>query len=82
MTQTLVAFQRFGVKFQIRDPEPGGETESTEFKKTKIGGFDKRKERFTGYVEIEKFSWNGGENHGSFCVMRREKVSISKFITD
>lgn len=73
MSQVLIALEGFGVKFQIRDPEMG---ETGVYKKTKVGGFDKRKERFTGYVEIESFSWNGGENHGSFCVMRREKVGL------
>lgn len=71
MDQILVALQTFGVKYQARDPE--GELER-ELKRTKIGGYDKRKERFTGYVEIESFSWSGGECHGSFCVLRREKV--------
>jgi len=42
----------------------------------KIGGYDKRKERFTGYVDVERFTWNGGECEGSFCVMRRDKVGI------
>ncbi|KAF8514984.1 kinase-like domain-containing protein [Gautieria morchelliformis] len=71
MDHILVALQTLGVKFQVRDAE--ADERGKEFRKTKIGGYDKRKERFTGYVEIENFSWSGGEYHGSFCVMRREK---------
>jgi serine/threonine-protein kinase CHEK1 len=77
MGHVLVALQVLGVKFQISDAE--ADEEGKEFRKTKIGGYDKRKERFTGYVEIENFSWSGGECHGSLCVMRREKVRA--FIT-
>ena len=73
MTHVLVALKTFGVKYQVRDTEDD-EGEVNQFRKTKIGGYDKRKERFTGYVEIENFSWSGGECHGSICVMRREKV--------
>lgn len=72
MSHILIALQTLGVKYQVRSVED--DEEAKEFRKTKIGGYDKRKERFTGYVEIEKFSWSGGECHGSFCVMRREKV--------
>ncbi|GJJ12993.1 hypothetical protein Clacol_007242 [Clathrus columnatus] len=76
MSQILIALENFGVKFQIRDPDPSESDKfiPTGFKKTKVGGYDKRRERFTGYIEIENFSWDGGERHGSFCVMRREKV--------
>ncbi|KAF8528347.1 CAMK CAMKL CHK1 protein kinase [Hysterangium stoloniferum] len=70
MEHMLNALQDLNVKFQRRDSD-----ENPELRKTKIGGYDKRKERFTGYVEIETFSWDGGESRGSFCVMRREKGS-------
>lgn len=75
MGYILIALQTFGVKYQVREVE--GVEGTKGFKKAKIGGYDKRKERFTGYVEIENFSWSGGECHGSFCVMRREKVRHS-----
>lgn len=75
MSHVLVVLETFGVKCQVRDTEDG--EGAKEFIKTKIGGYDKRKERFTGYVEIENFSWSGGECHGSICVMRREKVGDS-----
>ena len=72
MSQILIVLEIFGVKYQVRDSEDGEGV--SDFIKAKIGGYDKRKERFTGYVEIENFSWSGGECHGSICVMRREKA--------
>jgi serine/threonine-protein kinase Chk1 len=77
MEHMLQALQELNVKFQPRDSG-----ENPEVRKMKIGGYDKRRERFTGYVEIEHFSWNGGESHGSFCVMRREKVRGMNVLTD
>ncbi|KIJ56439.1 hypothetical protein M422DRAFT_23706 [Sphaerobolus stellatus SS14] len=70
MDRLLLLLNGFGVKYQPRqhDNDPEGRV-------VKIGGYDKRKERFTGYVEVENFSWAGGECKGSFCVMRRDKGS-------
>jgi serine/threonine-protein kinase Chk1 len=76
MEHMLNALQELNVKFQPRDSD-----ENPEMRKTKIGGYDKRKERFTGYVEIENFSWNGEESRGSFCVMRREKVCEANVVS-
>ncbi|KIJ41776.1 hypothetical protein M422DRAFT_31609 [Sphaerobolus stellatus SS14] len=66
----LLLLNGFGVEYQPRqhDNDPEGRV-------IKIGGYDKRKEHFTGYVEVENFSWAGGECKGSFCVMRRDKGS-------
>lgn len=36
----------------------------------RIGGFDRRKMVFKGWVEVERFSYRGSE--GSFCVMQRD----------
>lgn len=38
----------------------------------RIGGYDRRKMPFKGWVEVEKFSSRGTE--GSFCVMQRDVV--------
>lgn len=39
----------------------------------KIGGYDRRKEKFIGVINVEYFAWEGGE--GSRCVMNRTTVS-------
>lgn len=38
----------------------------------RVGGFDKRKEMFKGWLELENFTYRGSE--GSFCVMQRDQV--------
>lgn len=42
--------------------------------KLRVGGFDRRKVVFKGWVDVEKFSYRGTE--GSFCVMQRDVVRI------
>ncbi|KAG9217645.1 hypothetical protein CCMSSC00406_0003666 [Pleurotus cornucopiae] len=39
----------------------------------RIGGFDKRKVMFKGWVEVEPFEYRGSD--GSFCVMQRDEGS-------
>lgn len=39
----------------------------------RIGGYDKRRLMFKGWVELEPFKWAGKD--GSFCVMQRDQVS-------
>ncbi|KAK7047155.1 Chk1 protein kinase [Paramarasmius palmivorus] len=43
--------------------------------KLRIGGYDKRREKFKGWVEIEHFKSRAHE--GSFVVMQRDVVSVS-----
>jgi hypothetical protein len=38
----------------------------------RVGGYDRRKVMFKGWVDVEKFSYRGTE--GSFCVMQRDIV--------
>lgn len=59
----LQTFQNFGVKFR----------QSSSGTHTRIGGYDARKEVYKGTVEIEPFTMGGRD--GSFCVMKRDKVS-------
>lgn len=40
----------------------------------RIGGYDRRKVMFKGWVDVEKFTYRGA--HGSFCVMQRDVVCI------
>ena len=42
--------------------------------KLRIGGFDRRKQKFKGWVEVEKFSYRGIT--GSFCLMKRDEVGF------
>ncbi|KAF9492617.1 Pkinase-domain-containing protein [Pleurotus eryngii] len=39
----------------------------------RIGGFDKRKVMFKGWIEVEPFEYHGSD--GSFCVMQRDEGS-------
>lgn len=39
--------------------------------KLRVGGFDRRKQKFKGWVEVEKFSYKGVT--GSFCLMKRDE---------
>ena len=43
----------------------------------RVGGHDLRKEMFKGWVEVERFVYRSGE--GSFCVMKRDEVSLRDF---
>lgn len=61
------ALQSLGVKCKPSSPDP------PERLRLKVGGFDRRKEMFKGWVLVEQFSYRGTE--GSFCVMQRDQVS-------
>jgi len=61
---------------------PTGEDERGEILRLRIGGHDKRRITFKGWVELENFRY--GETDGSFCLMTRDVVglvssSISEF---
>ena len=45
----------------------------------RVGGHDLRKEMFKGWVEVERFVYRSSE--GSFCVMKRDEVSLA-FLED
>lgn len=46
----------------------------------RIGGYDRRKVMFKGWVEVERFSHRGSE--GSFCIMQRDVVCFSTWGRD
>lgn len=48
------------------------QTSESQFR-LRVGGFDRRKEAFKGWVDVESFVYRGSE--GSFCVMKRDVVS-------
>lgn len=41
----------------------------------RVGGYDRRKIRFKGWVIVEKFSYRGSD--GSFCVMQRDEARLA-----
>jgi serine/threonine-protein kinase Chk1 len=41
----------------------------------RIGGLDRRKVAFKGWVIVESFNYGGRQ--GSFCVMQRDEVSVT-----
>jgi serine/threonine-protein kinase Chk1 len=55
---------RFDLKYKVK----------SESLQIKVGGYDRRKEKFIGSIQMEHFAWEGGE--GSRCVMNRQTVSI------
>lgn len=64
------ALQALGVKCKPAEPSPSDS--STLLLRLRVGGFDRRKEMFKGWVEVEDFVYRGQE--GSFCVMQRDQV--------
>lgn len=64
------AFQELGVKWK---PAPQ-EYESTKsgMIRIRVGGQDKRKEKFKGWVELEPFDREGTK--GTFCLLKRDDV--------
>ncbi|KAF8148644.1 CAMK/CAMKL/CHK1 protein kinase [Crassisporium funariophilum] len=71
MSLMLESLEAHGVKCKAAPPniDPRG----VETLRLRVGGFDQRKEKFKGWVEVEKFSYRGSE--GSFCVMKRDEGS-------
>lgn len=63
-----------GVKW--KPPMEVDEGEGTEkFFRMRIGGHDKRRVMFKGWVVLEHFSY--AEHKGSFCVMQRDRVRVN-----
>ena len=67
-------------RVQCRSLPPPTSERGTDVYKLRVGGQDLRRERFKGWVEVEKFTWNGGD--GSFCLMRKDEVHSFLFIED
>ena len=53
-------------KLSIKDAD-------TSILRLRIGGYDRRKVMFKGWVDVECFRYSGTE--GSFCMMQRDEVS-------
>jgi len=65
----------FNVKCRILDPVPRGTDKSNTQLRLRVGGMDRRKVRFKGWVVVENFAYGGVE--GSFVVMQRDEVTTS-----
>ena len=64
----------FNVKCRASDPAtPGAETSGAQLR-LRIGGMDRRKVRFKGWVNVENFVY--GDVRGSFVLMQRDEVIL------
>ena len=64
----------FNVKCRTSDPVSRGADTSEVQLRLRIGGMDRRKVRFKGWVTIENFAY--GDVEGSFVVMQRDEVIV------
>jgi len=64
----------FNVKCRASDPVSRGADTSDIQLRLRIGGMDRRKVRFKGWVTVENFLC--GDVEGSFVVMQRDEVII------
>lgn len=68
----------FNVKCKVSDPTTRGAERSDVQLRLRIGGMDRRKVKFKGWVTVEDFCY--GDLQGSFVVMQRDEVIISVLI--
>ena len=61
------SLEAMNVRCKAAPSEPGAPL------RLRIGGYDKRKIMFKGWVTVEKFVYGG--NEWTFCVMQRDVVS-------
>lgn len=66
------SLEELGVKCKMSDRDGDG---ASGILRLRIGGYDRRKMMFKGWVEIERFVYAGTE--GSFCMMQRDEVFSS-----
>lgn len=65
----------FNVKCRASDPISRGADKSGAQLRLRVGGMDRRKVRFKGWVTVESFFY--GDVEGSFVVMQRDEVIVS-----
>lgn len=68
MSLVIDAVGQLGVKSKQGSPDEA----NPDRLRLRVGGYDRRKEVFKGWIEIEPFVYQGSE--GSFCVMSRDQV--------
>jgi len=66
----------FNVKCRISDPVSRNAGRSDVQLRLRVGGMDRRKVRFKGWVAVENFGYGGVE--GSFVVMQRDEVTTPR----
>ena len=69
----------FNVKCRISNPVPRGTDKSNVQLRLRVGGMDRRKVRFKGWIAVENFAYGGVE--GSFVVMQRDEVTTSGLLS-
>lgn len=72
MTLIKESLEGLGVKCKSNTKDTGTEDAST--LRLRVGGYDRRKMMFKGWVEVERFRYR--EKEGSFCVMQRDEVGV------
>jgi hypothetical protein len=75
LTLIQETLEAHGVK--CKRPADAGNSGDAAPLRLRIGGYDKRKVMFKGWIELEPFSYQGMA--GSFCVMQRDVVCRSSF---
>jgi serine/threonine-protein kinase Chk1 len=73
--ETLIAFN-----VQCKAASSPNDEPSNEPYKLRIGGHDKRRMTFKGWVVVEKFSYRDRGVEGSYVVMKRDEVSSSRLL--
>lgn len=66
------SLEALNVKCKVGSPRE--DPDGTVTYRLRIGGYDRRKVMFKGWVDVEAFSYRG--HKGSFCVMQRDIVSV------
>ena len=69
MRLILDAVTQLGIKSKQGAPDEA----NPERLRVRVGGYDRRREMFKGWIEVEPFVYQSSE--GSFCVMSRDQVS-------
>jgi len=64
----------FNVKCRVSDPVSQVTDKSDAQLRLRVGGMDRRKVRFKGWVTVENFVY--GDVEGSFVVMQRDEVIV------
>ena len=75
MSLVIDAVTALKIKSKVGQPDEG----NPERLRLRVGGYDRRKEVFKGWVEIEPYEYQGRD--GSFCIMSRDQVMLTLLIT-
>lgn len=68
MSLIVEAVTQLGVKSKQGSPDEA----NPERLRLRVGGYDRRREMFKGWIEVEPFVHQGSK--GSFCIMSRDQV--------